>query len=62
MIYSKNRWTYALWVFNVYDMEFDNIENKHHVYRDKDCIKKFCELSREHAMKVINFQKKKMIP
>ena len=51
-----------MWVFNVYDMEFDNIENKHQVYRDKDCIKKFCELSREHAMKVINFQKKKMIP
>ena len=51
-----------MWVFNVYDMEFDNIENKHYVYRDKDCIKKFCELSREHPMKVINFQKKKMIP
>ena len=27
------------------------IENKHDVYRGKDCMKKFCEFLREHAMK-----------
>ena len=33
---------------------FRSIENKHDVYRGKDCMKKFCELLREHAMKIIN--------
>ena len=36
------------------------MENKHGIYRGKDCMKKFCEFLREHAMKIINFQKKKM--
>ena len=39
---------------------FRSIENKHDVYRDKDCMKKFCKFLREHAMKIINFKKKKM--
>ena len=39
-------------------LSFKNIENKHNVYRGKDCIKTFCESSREHAVKIINFQKK----
>ena len=38
---------------------FRSIENKHDVYRGKDCIKKFCEFLREHATKIINFSKKK---
>ena len=37
-----------------------SIENKHDVFRIKDCMKKFCEYLREHAMKIINFKKKKM--
>ena len=40
---------------------FISIENKHDVYRGKDCIKKFCELLRKHAMKIINFKKKKEV-
>ena len=39
---------------------FRNIENKHDVYRGKDCMKKFCEFLREHPMKIINFEKQKM--
>ena len=39
---------------------FRSIESKHDVYRGKDCMKKFCESLREHAMKIINFKKKKM--
>ena len=39
---------------------FKSIENKHDVYRGKDCMKKFCESLREHAMKIINFKRKKM--
>ena len=39
---------------------FKSIENKHDVWRGKVCLKKFCESLREHAMKIINFEKKKM--
>ena len=39
---------------------FRSIENKHDVYIGKDCIKKFCEFLREHAVKIINIKKKKM--
>ena len=38
---------------------FKSIENKHDVYRGKDCMKNFCESLRDHAMKIINFKKKK---
>ena len=38
---------------------FRSIENKHDVYRGKDCMKKFCESLKEHAMKIINSKKKK---
>ena len=40
---------------------FKNKENKHDVYRGKDCTKKFCESLREHAIKIINCKKKKII-
>ena len=38
---------------------FRSIENKHDMYRGKDCMKKFCEFFREHEMEMINFKKKK---
>ena len=38
---------------------FKRKENKHVIYRGKDCMNKFCESSREHAMKIINIKKKK---
>ena len=38
---------------------FEIIENKHYVYRGKDCKKKFCEPLRERTMEMINFKKKK---
>ena len=37
---------------------FKSIENKHDIYRGKDCMKKFCESLREHSMKIIDFKKK----
>ena len=40
---------------------FKNIENKHDVYRGKDCMKKFRESLREHAMNIINFKKNEVI-
>ena len=38
---------------------FRSIENKHDVYRGKNCMKKFCEFLREHTVKIINFKMKK---
>ena len=41
-------------------LSFKSIENKHDAYRRKDCVEKFYESLREHAIKVINFEKKKI--
>ena len=38
---------------------FRSIENKHDVYRGKDCMKRLCEFLRKQAMEIINFKKKK---
>ena len=38
---------------------FKSIENEHDIYIGIDCIKKFCESLREHAMEIISFEKKK---
>ena len=39
---------------------FKRLENKHDVYRGKDCAKKFCESLREHAMERTSLEKKKV--
>ena len=41
---------------------FGHIENKHSLYREEDCMKRFCESVREHTTNIINFEKKKMLP
>ena len=41
---------------------FDHIEDKHTLYRGKDCINKFFESLRVHAKSIIDFEKKKMLP
>ena len=41
---------------------FDESKNKLNYYRGKDCMKKFSKDLRTHAMKIINYEKKKMIP
>ena len=41
---------------------FDKTKNKLDYYRGKDCMKKFGKDLREHATKIINYEKKKMIP
>ena len=40
---------------------FDESKNKLNYYRGKDCMKKFSEDLREHASKIINYEKEKMI-
>ena len=41
---------------------FDKSKNKLNHYRGKDCMKKICKDLRTHAAKIINYEKKKMIP
>ena len=41
---------------------FDNTENKHTLYRGKNCMKKIWTYSREHVTNVINFEKNKKLP
>ena len=38
---------------------FDHMKNKHTLYHEEDCMKKFCESLREHAKYTIDFEKKK---
>ena len=35
-------------------------ENKHDVYRGKDCMEKFFESIREHPMKITDFKRRKI--
>ena len=35
------------------------MQNRHDIYRDKDCMKKFCKSLRKHALEIINFKTKK---
>ena len=41
---------------------FDKSRNKLNYYRGKDCMKKFCEDLKEHATRIINYEKNKIIP
>ena len=40
---------------------FWSIENKHDVYRGKDCMKKFVKVLIESKMRIVNFEKKKKL-
>ena len=40
---------------------FDESKNKISYYRGDDCMKKFCKDLRKHSIKIINYEKKKMI-
>ena len=40
---------------------FDESGNKLNYYRGKDCMKKFCKDLKEHATRIINYEKKKII-
>ena len=51
---------------SVYSMftycSFNESKNKLNYYRKGDCMNKFCKDLREHVTKIINYEKKKMIP
>ena len=41
---------------------FDAIKNKLDCYKGEDCMERFCKDLRDHAMKIINYEEKQMIP
>ena len=41
---------------------FNVTKNKLSFYRGKDCMKSFCKDLKEHAIKIINYEKEEMIP
>ena len=41
---------------------FDELKNKLNYYRGKDCMKKFCKDLKEHTTRIINYEKRKIIP
>ena len=41
---------------------FDKLKNERSYYRGKDCMEIFCEDLKDEAMKIINYEKKEMIP
>ena len=41
---------------------FDTTKNKIDYYRGKNCLKNFCQDLREHAVKIINYEQKEMVP
>ena len=41
---------------------FNELKNKLNYYRGKDCMKKFCKDLKEHVTRIINYEKKKIIP
>ena len=46
-------------IFN--SCSFDESKNKLNYYRGKDCMKRFCKDLKEHATRIINYEKKKII-
>ena len=41
---------------------FDKSKNEQKQYRGKDCMKLFCDDLKDQAMKIIDYEKKEMIP
>ena len=39
--------------------KFDHIENKHTLYREKNCMKKFCTSLRERTKNITDLKRKK---
>ena len=42
------------------DYSFDSAKNKLDCYKDENCMKRFFKDLREYAMKIINYEKKKL--
>ena len=55
LISKRNNVPFIIYGFSMSTiLSFKDVENKNDVYRGIDCMQKFCESLRDHAMKVIN--------
>ena len=52
---------YSLFTNCSFDSAEHSAKNKLDYYRDKDCMEKFCKNLRQHAIRIVNYEKK-MIP
>ena len=52
---------YSLFTNCSFDSAEHSAKNKLDCYRDKDCMEKFCKNLRQHAVRIVNYEKK-MIP
>ena len=41
---------------------FDATKKQTYCYKGEDCMERFCKDLRDHAMKIINYEEKEMIP
>ena len=48
------------WMFTY--CSFDATKNNLDCYRAKGCMERFCKNLKEHAAKILNYEKKEMIP
>ena len=49
-------------IFTSCSCSFDESKNKLNYYRGDDCKKTFCKDFKVHAMKIINYEKKRIVP
>ena len=62
LLYSKqNKHIPSLYSFFIH-CSSDTTKTKLDCYRGKDCMKRFCKSLKEHVIKIINYEKKEMIP
>ena len=45
-----------------YSRELHSTKNKLDCYRSKDCMERFCKNLQKHSTRIINYEKKEMIP
>ena len=55
-IHEPSGWTIYM------NCSFDKAKRKLDYYRGKDCIKELCKKSKDHGLKIINYERKEMIP
>ena len=61
---------YAFWLFNIYKIVCNyylQLQDCWQLqlldcYKGEDCMESFCKGLREHAMKIMNYEKKEIIP
>ena len=55
---EKKNEAYTFWPFIFTNCSFDEAKNKLDCYRRKGCMERFCKDLKEHAMKIIGYEKK----